>query len=167
MSLYRFVDFILFCLYNHPCFHFFLKHLNLPFYFTTFVTEVLNVYEMIPANYNPLRKYALDVTLDLIRREDENTFYLDLGPVNKALNWLVTYYHYGHESYEFKEHVRRNADFMWLGAEGMMMNGTNGSQLWDVTFIAQAVCEAGLADNEENKESVLKALDFLDDCQVR
>ncbi|RUS16602.1 terpenoid cyclases/protein prenyltransferase alpha-alpha toroid [Endogone sp. FLAS-F59071] len=132
-----------------------------------FLYKVLSVYEMIPAAYNPLRKYALDVTLDLIRREDENTFYLDLGPVNKALNWLVTYYHYGRESHEFKEHVRRNADFMWLGAEGMMMNGTNGSQLWDVTFIAQAVCEAGLADNEENKESILKTLDFLDDCQIK
>ncbi|RUP44873.1 terpenoid cyclases/protein prenyltransferase alpha-alpha toroid, partial [Jimgerdemannia flammicorona] len=132
-----------------------------------FVNQFLGLYEKIPFDYNRLRKHALDVTIDLIRREDENTFFLDLGPVNKALNWLVVYYHYGRESREFKEHVRRNADFMWIGPEGMMMNGTNGSQLWDTAFIAQAVCETGLAENEENRESVLKILEFLDDCQIK
>jgi lanosterol synthase len=56
---------------------------------------------------------------------------------------------------------------MWLGAEGMMMCGTNGSQLWDVGFITQALVETGLANLEENKESLLKALEWLDEAQMR
>ena len=31
-----------------------------------------------------------------------------------------------------------------VSKEGMMMNGTNGSQLWDTTFIVQAMVESGI-----------------------
>ena len=47
------------------------------------------------------------------------------------------------------------------------MMGTNGSQLWDTAFMAQAAIETGLADEEENKESVLGMLDWLDKCQMQ
>jgi lanosterol synthase len=113
-----------------------------------------------------LRNHALKLTIDQIKMEDENSFYLDIGPVNKAMNWLVVYYHYGKDSYEFKQHVKRNADFMWMGPEGMMMNGTNGSQLWDAAFIAQACKEAKLADNEKYRQNMIKTLEFLDITQV-
>ena len=105
--------------------------------------------------------------MDQIDMEDENSFFLCIGPVNKAMNWLVTYYHYGKDSYQFKEHVKRNADFMWMGPEGMMMNGTNGSQLWDATFIAQACVEAKLADNIQYRENMVKTLEFMDISQIR
>jgi lanosterol synthase len=39
--------------------------------------------------------------------------------------------------------VERIKDFMWMSEEGMMMNGTNGSQLWDTAFIVQAMAEGG------------------------
>ncbi|KAH9072141.1 terpene synthase, partial [Lactarius deliciosus] len=74
------------------------------------------------------------------RRRDENTGYQTLGPVSKMMN-LIARYH------------RR--DFMWLASEGMMMCGTNGSQL------------QGLASDENNKESLIKALEWLDRCQIR
>ena len=56
---------------------------------------------------------------------------------------------------------------MWMGGEGMMMCGTNGSQLWDIGFITQALVETGLAYEEENKESLLKALERLDEAQIQ
>lgn len=83
------------------------------------------------------------------------------------MNWIVVYYHYGKDSYEFKQHVKRNADFMWMGPEGMMMNGTNGSQLWDATFIAQACAEAKLADNPQYRDNMINTLKFIELSQVR
>jgi lanosterol synthase len=85
---------------------------------------------------------------------------------SKAMNWLVVYYHYGKDSYQFKQHVKRNADFMWMGAEGMMMNGTNGSQLWDAAFIAQACVEAKLADNAQYRDNMINTLKFIELTQV-
>ncbi|KAG2183428.1 hypothetical protein INT43_006434 [Umbelopsis isabellina] len=98
--------------------------------------------------------------------EDENTFFLDIAPV-KVLNWLVVYYNYGKVSKEFQQHVKRNADYMWMGPNGMMMNGTNGTQLWDLTFIAQACSEARLVEYPLFQSSILKVLEFLDDCQIK
>ena len=82
------------------------------------------------------------------------------------MNWLVVYYHYGKDSREFREHVKRNLDFLWMGPEGMMMNGTNGSQLWDCSFIIQALAEAQLADVEVYRQHMIKALEFMDITQV-
>jgi lanosterol synthase len=73
----------------------------------------------------------------------------------------------GPESSVYKEHERKRHDFMWIGPEGMMMCGTNGSQLWDIAFITQALVETGLARDEENKESLGKALEWLDQDQIR
>ncbi|KAF7732312.1 Lanosterol synthase (Oxidosqualene--lanosterol cyclase) [Apophysomyces ossiformis] len=103
----------------------------------------------------------------VVKMEDDNTFFLDIGPVNKVMNWLVVYYYYGKDSHEFKEHVKRNLDFLWMGPEGMMMNGTNGSQLWDASFIAQACVEAKLAEVETYRENMIKTLEFLDITQIR
>ncbi|KAI7870015.1 terpenoid cyclases/protein prenyltransferase alpha-alpha toroid [Spinellus fusiger] len=122
-------------------------------------------YKCIPTRWNWLRQYALKLTLEQIKIEDENSFYLDIGPVNKVMNWLVVFYHYGKDSYEFKKHVKRNADYMWMRDEGMMMNGTNGTQLWDATFIAQACVEAKLINIDAYHKSMFKTLDFIDITQ--
>ncbi|KAI7871654.1 terpenoid cyclases/protein prenyltransferase alpha-alpha toroid [Spinellus fusiger] len=129
--------------------------------------EAITYYEYIPTRWNWLRQYALKLTIEQIKIEDENSLYLDIGPVNKAMNWLVVFYHYGKDSYEFKQHVKRNADFMWMGPEGMMMCGTNGSQLWDTSFIAQACVEAKLVNVDAYRESMFKTLEFIDITQIR
>lgn len=128
--------------------------------------ELMTYYEMLPTKFNWLRHLALRETIKQVQMEDENTFFLDIGPVNKVMNWLVVYYHYGKDSREFREHVKRNLDFMWMGPEGMMMNGTNGSQLWDCAFIVQALAEANLSSNPEYRQNMIKALEFLDTTQV-
>jgi len=85
---------------------------------------------------SPLRHAALKRAYDLILIEDGNTNFQDLGPINKMINFIVQWYVDGPESDAFRRHRRRRADFMWLGKEGMMMAGTNGSQLWGIAFIS-------------------------------
>lgn len=129
--------------------------------------DIAIYYEKIPYKLNWFRQYALKETMAQITMEDENSFYLDLNPVNKVLNWLVVFYHHGKDSREFKLHVERNADYLWMGPDGMMVNGTNGSQLWDAAFIAQACVEAQLAQNTSYLENMVKLLEFIDLSQVR
>ena len=63
--------------------------------------------------------------------------YVDIGPVNKAINMVCCYFDQP-DGEEFKEHLPRIFDYRWLGEEGMKMQGYNGSQLWDTAFAAQA-----------------------------
>ncbi|RDB23551.1 Lanosterol synthase [Hypsizygus marmoreus] len=115
----------------------------------------------------PLRRTAIDRAYELVVFEDENTEYQTLGPVSKMFNLIVRTHRDGPESDAYKQHLIKRQDFMWMGAEGMMMCGTNGSQLWDIGFIMQALVETGLANEEENRESCVKALEWLDEAQMR
>lgn len=114
-----------------------------------------------------LSKRAEDWAFDLIRREDENTDYSNLGPVNGSMNFLACYIHDGPDSYSVKRHTDRMHDFLWMKDEGMLMNGTNGVQTWDTSFLIQAVIEAGLASDLKWRPMLTKALEFLDDQQIR
>lgn len=112
---------------------------------------------------------SLKFVYDLVRMEDENTEYQTLGPVSKMINQIVRFIVDGSESHAMKMHTIKRQDFMWIGREGMMMTGTNGSQLWDIAFIAQAFVESGLATNPppEVQQSLTKALVWLDECQIQ
>ncbi|KAI9803922.1 MAG: hypothetical protein M1825_001802 [Sarcosagium campestre] len=106
-------------------------------------------------------------TYDLIQREDENTDFANLGPVNGPLNLIACYITEGDDSYAVKRHRERMHDFLWVKGEGMLMNGTNGVQTWDTAFLIQAVVEAGLAQDPRWRPMLLKALGFLEDQQIR
>jgi lanosterol synthase len=114
-----------------------------------------------------VRKKALDYVYELIIYEDENTGYQCIAPISKSMHMICRYVVDGPESTAFARHVSKIDDFLWMSNEGMMMTGTNGSQLWDIDFISQAVVESGLAEEEENRESCLRALDWLDKAQIR
>ena len=114
-----------------------------------------------------VRKAGLDRTYKLIVYEDENTVYITVNSVVKAMNLLCRFAVEGADSEAYRQHAAVRADFLWLGVEGMMMSGTEGSQLWDTGFITQAVVEAGIANDPENKESLNLALQWLGDCQIR
>jgi len=115
----------------------------------------------------PLRNAGVKYAYKLVVCEDENTSYQTLGPVSKMLNVVARFHGDGSNSYAYRRHEDKRRDFMWLGAEGMMMTGTNGSQLWDIGFIAQSLAETGLGNDEDNKPSVIKALQWLDRCQIQ
>jgi lanosterol synthase len=53
-----------------------------------------------------------------------------------------------------------------MSNEGMMMSGTNGSQVWDTAFAVQAIMEGKLGQEEEFKDTIFDCLKFLDVAQI-
>ncbi|GAA5954594.1 hypothetical protein JCM3765_003825 [Sporobolomyces pararoseus] len=113
-----------------------------------------------------LREKALKKAYSLVKMEDENTSYQTIGPVSKAMNMVCCWLQEGPDSIGFKRHVSKIRDFMWMTKDGMLMTGTNGSQLWDAAFIAQALHASSLSELPQNRESSLKLLQWLEDCQI-
>ena len=114
-----------------------------------------------------LKKRAEDWTFELIQHEDENTDFANLGPVNGPMNTVACYIHDGPTAYSVRRHRERLHDFLWMKNEGMLMNGTNGLQTWDTSFLVQAVIDADLATDPEWRPMLTNALAFLDDQQIR
>jgi cycloartenol synthase len=110
-------------------------------WFQDFLWSALyHVDSMIP---NFMRVAALRRCMEMIHYEDETTHYVNLGPVNKAMNMLCCSWE-DSESDHFKKHVPRIFDYLWLAEDGMKMQGYNGSQSWDVSFAVQAMCSEGM-----------------------
>ncbi|XP_015232464.1 PREDICTED: lanosterol synthase [Cyprinodon variegatus] len=125
---------------------------------------VLNMYE---ANHSStLRKKAIRELFDHIQADDRFTKCISIGPISKTINMLVRWYVDGPKSEVFKEHVSRIPDYLWLGLDGMKMQGTNGSQLWDTCFAVQAFLEAGAQDDPELMECLQEAHEFLRITQI-
>lgn len=116
------------------------------------------------------RKAALRKTIDHIRAEDQNTNCIGIGPVSKIMDMLVIYYTEGSASELFKTHVHRILDYLWLAADGLKVQGTNGSQLWDTAFFVQALYETRqMGCFKEHRDMVLCArqcLSYLDVSQI-
>ena len=125
--------------------------------------KILNVYEHIPLKL--LRKKALNYALDYINAEDEQTNFIDIGPVNQVMNTICVWHAYGKDDERFKKHVERWYDYLWLAEDGMKMNGYNGSQLWDTIFATQAILEGG--GEKDFADVIVKANRFIVDTQVK
>lgn len=127
------------------------------------MNRALNVYEKF--KLKSWRKKAVDFCLDYINAEDEHTNYIDIGPVNQVINSIAVYHAYGKDSAQFKKHVERWEDYLWVAEDGMKMQGYNGSQLWDTAFATQAILEGGM--EKYFPETVSKAFNFIDNSQVK
>jgi len=127
----------------------------------TFIMGVLNIYERF--HIKSLRQKALDVCIDHIKYEDRNTNWICIGPVNKVLNTLSVWYHEGNTEH-FQKHAARFNDYLWLAADGLKMQGYNGSQLWDTAFSLQAIVATGLTN--EFKDCLVAGHHYLDITQV-
>ncbi len=114
-----------------------------------------------------LRSAGIKRAYKLLCLEDENTSYQCIGPVNKMLNYVCRWIEEGADSEVMRQHRAKIDDFVWMCSEGAMMTGTNGSQLWDAAFIAQAVVESEIAEEPEHAESCQRLLDWIADCQIR
>jgi lanosterol synthase len=114
-----------------------------------------------------LQRYARKHVYDLISREDDNSEYCCLGPVNNPLNFVARYITEGEDSYAVQMHRETLKDFLWMKDEGMLMNGTDGVQTWDTSFLIQAVVECELHSEPEYKDMLVNALRFLEDHQIR
>ncbi|NOR81527.1 MAG: hypothetical protein GQ529_11965, partial [Methyloprofundus sp.] len=121
-----------------------------------------NGYEKIRPQW--LRNKATDYLLKYINAEDAQTEYLNIGPVSKAINSICIWHAYGKESEQFKKHVARWYDYLWVAEDGMKMSGYNGSQLWDVAFTTRAMLESDLG--LLFPETINKGYQFIDNMQI-
>lgn len=124
---------------------------------------VINPFEKL--GIESKRKQALDFALQYIDAEDQQTNYVNIGPVNQVINSICVWHAYGKDSQQFKKHVDRWNDYLWVAEDGMKMNGYNGSQLWDTTFALQAILEGGLG--KHFPEVCEKAYGYIDRTQVQ
>lgn len=102
----------------------------------------------------------------LIEIENANTDHACLAPVNAPMNLVSCYIMEGPDATSVHKIRARIADYLWVSQNGMMANGTNGVQNWDTAFSIQAVIEAGLATKADNRTTLIKALEFLEDQQI-
>ncbi|XP_058113479.1 cycloartenol synthase-like isoform X2 [Magnolia sinica] len=114
--------------------------------------------------FSKLREKALSVTMQHIHYQDENSWYISIGPVSKVLN-MVCYWVDDPSSEAFKLHIPQIYDYLWVAEDGMKMQGTNGSQLWDTAFAIQAIISSDLV--EEYGSTLKKAHDFIKKSQIR
>ncbi|KAI0017177.1 terpene synthase [Xylariomycetidae sp. FL0641] len=110
---------------------------------------------------------AMDWCSKLVDMEDQNTDYADLAPVSGAMNTVLCYIRDGPDAYSVRRHIERLEDGLWVNKEGLLCNGTNGVQCWDTAFLIQAVVAAGLQEDPRWRPMLNKALEFLDDQQIR
>lgn len=131
-----------------------------------FANEILTVWgKWFCPEY--IQQWARGHVYDLICREDENTQYCCLAPVNSPLQLVARFLKEGEESVAVREHRETLRDYLWMKDEGMLVNGTDGVQCWDTSFAVQTVIECGFAEDPRYKEMLVKALGFLEDQQIR
>ncbi|XP_030661943.1 lanosterol synthase isoform X2 [Nomascus leucogenys] len=128
------------------------------------VYALLNLYERHHSAH--LRQRAVQKLYEHIVADDRFTKSISIGPISKTINMLVRWYVDGPASTAFQEHVSRIPDYLWMGLDGMKMQGTNGSQIWDTAFAIQALLEAGGHHRPEFSSCLQKAHEFLRLSQV-
>ncbi|XP_039078069.1 lanosterol synthase isoform X2 [Hyaena hyaena] len=128
------------------------------------VYVLLNLYE--GHHSTSLRQQAIQKLYEHIEADDRFSKYISIGPISKTINMLVRWYVDGPDSPAFQEHISRIPDFLWLGLDGMKMQGTNGSQVWDTSFSIQALLEAGAQHRSEFWSSLQEAHEFIRLSQV-
>ncbi len=122
-----------------------------------------NHYEKVACSW--LRKKASAYILKYLNAEDEQTDYINIGPVNKAINSICIWHAYGKDSAQFKKHSARWYDYLWVAEDGMKMSGYNGSQLWDTAFATRAMLESDLG--KLFPETIAKSYRFIDHSQIK
>jgi len=112
-----------------------------------------------------IRDRACAEVMRLVHYEDENTRYIDIGPVNKVINMLCCYFE-DPTGLAFKKHLPRLQDYLWLAEDGLKMTGYNGSQLWDTAFAVQAFDAVGSDILAHFMPMMRKAHAYLERSQV-
>ncbi|KAL2319863.1 hypothetical protein Fmac_028832 [Flemingia macrophylla] len=118
-------------------------------------------------NYWPfsiLRRKALEIAIDHVRYEDENSGYLCIGSVEKVL-CLIARWVEDPNSEAYKHHLTRILDYFWLAEDGLKIQSIGGNQTWEVALSIQAIITCNVS--EEYGPTLRKAHYFLKASQVR
>ncbi|PKM34976.1 MAG: hypothetical protein CVV06_18735, partial [Gammaproteobacteria bacterium HGW-Gammaproteobacteria-10] len=122
-----------------------------------------NTYEKFASSR--LRKKTTDYILKYLDAEDQQTQYIDIGPVSKAINSICIWHAYGKDSDRFKRHEERWYDYLWVAEDGMKMNGYNGSQLWDTALATRAILESDLG--KRFPKTIERSYRFIERSQIK
>ncbi|KAI3833492.1 hypothetical protein MKW98_024491 [Papaver atlanticum] len=115
-------------------------------------------------SFSLLRDKSLDITMKHIHYEDENSRYITIGSVEKALCMLACWVE-DPNSDAFKKHLARIPDYPWMAEDGLRVQSF-GSQMWDTGFAVQAL----LASDDltvEIPETLMKGHSFIKSSQVK
>ncbi|XP_076936719.1 beta-amyrin synthase 2-like isoform X1 [Bidens hawaiensis] len=113
--------------------------------------------------FNKLREKALQATMKHIHYEDENSRYITIGSVEKALCMLACWVE-DPNGVCFKKHLARVPDYLWVAEDGMKMQSF-GSQAWDTAFAIQALLAGDIT--EEIGSTLMKGHEFIKASQVK
>lgn len=127
-----------------------------------FFARFINGYEKISSKR--WRKKSLDFVNNYIDHEDIHTNFINIGPINQALNSICVWHREGKNSNKFKKHLERWKDYLWIAEDGAKMNGYNSSQLWDTAFAGQALIEVKMEANFPKMAN--KIYQYLDRTQI-
>ncbi|CAD6213495.1 unnamed protein product [Miscanthus lutarioriparius] len=127
-------------------------------YLNKFIEPLSNLWPM-----NKLRERAMSNLMEHIHYEDETSNYVGLCPINKALNMICCWIEKPN-SHEFRQHLPRIHDFLWIAEDGMKSKVYVGCHGWETALIVQAFCSTGLT--EEFCSTLQKAHQFLKNAQV-
>ncbi|KAH3669115.1 hypothetical protein WICMUC_005079 [Wickerhamomyces mucosus] len=120
---------------------------------------------------NFLLNYIKKFTYGLIKKELANTEYLSIAPVSAAFNTIVAYLEEGKDSETFQKSMKRFQECIFHGPQGMVVMGTNGTQVWDTAFAVQYFYMAGLNKLPEYHQVIERGYKFLvrsqftEDCE--
>nr|QJA18438.1 oxidosqualene cyclase 7 [Andrographis paniculata] len=112
---------------------------------------------------NKIRQRALNKAIEYMRYEAEETRYITIGCVEKSLQMMCWWAHDPNGD-EFKHHLARLPDYLWLAEDGMKMQSF-GSQTWDSALATQAVISTGMV--EEYGDCLKKAHFFIKESQIK
>ncbi|KAM7524995.1 hypothetical protein LguiA_014897 [Lonicera macranthoides] len=113
--------------------------------------------------FNNLRERALQKSIELMRYGSEESRYITMGCVEKSLQ-MMCWWAENPNGDEFKHHIARVPDYLWLAEDGMKMQSF-GSQLWDCVLATQAILASNMV--EEYGDSLKKAHFYIKESQVK
>ncbi|XP_063944253.1 dammarenediol II synthase-like [Daucus carota subsp. sativus] len=113
--------------------------------------------------FSKLRNRGLERVIKLMRYGAEESRYITSGCIEKSLQ-MMCWWALNPNGNEFKHHLARVPDFLWLAEDGMKSQSF-GSQLWDCVLATQAIMATGMV--EEYGDSLKKAHFYIKESQVK
>ncbi|XP_058193552.1 dammarenediol II synthase-like [Rhododendron vialii] len=113
--------------------------------------------------FNKIRDRAIKKTVKYLRYGAENSRYITIGCVEKSLQ-MMCWWAENPNGDEFKHHLARVPDYMWLAEDGMKMQSF-GSQIWDTTLATQALIASNMV--EECGDALKKSHFYIKESQIK
>ncbi|KAI7999662.1 Dammarenediol II synthase [Camellia lanceoleosa] len=113
--------------------------------------------------FKKIRERALRKTIKYLRHGAESSRYITIGCVEKSLQ-MMCWWAEDPNCDEFKHHLARVRDYLWLAEDGMKMQSF-ASQVWDTTLATQALLASNMID--ECGDAFKKAHFYIKESQIK